>query len=517
MKHRRMSAAPLVSLAAFSILSPAGALAADYSWKGASQVAWTTGSNWNENAAPGNNDSVITPTAFGNALLGSVGTLSLSGWDFNSATSWSVISNNASAANLNITTFTKSGSGQLLFRSSGVETGAPINFSIGSVTASGGTLSFGGRYPPNGFGKISSFTANSVNLSGDGTLVTFSVGDTTGTAYITGALTMADSSIVSVRDSSSQSGTLSVGSLVSSSSTAIVRTNINSSNGSTGTLALTNASGSATYAGILQNGGTASTLSLTKSGAGTQILTGVSTYTGSTTITAGTLAINGSGSINGTSGVTVNGGTFRYNSSVAFTKTLTFTSGTLAGTNFSGVALGIGASQSLAPGNSTGTMAAGATTFANGGTYEFELNDAAGTAGSSTAGWDLLNATSLTFTATAGQFNLKLISLTSGQIAGLAQNFNAASDYQWLFVDAGSAITSFTGSEFTINTSGFQNSIAGTFSVVRGDSSGVLGADNTQLYLVYTASVIPEPSACALLAGVVLVGYTVTRRRRSPA
>ena len=50
-----------------------------------------------------------------------------------------------------------------------------------------------------------------------------------------------------------------------------------------------------TYSGVIANG--AGTMSLTKVGAGTQILNGANTYTGTTTISGGTLALGSSGSI----------------------------------------------------------------------------------------------------------------------------------------------------------------------------------------------------------------------------
>jgi len=54
------------------------------------------------------------------------------------------------------------------------------------------------------------------------------------------------------------------------------------------TLTLNN-TGTQTFSGVIRNGTLAGTLSLTKGGAGTQILSGANTYTGATTINAGTL------------------------------------------------------------------------------------------------------------------------------------------------------------------------------------------------------------------------------------
>ena len=268
--------------------------------------------------------------------------------------------------------------------------------------------------------------------------------------------------------------------------------------------------GNNTLAATLANNGSGAT-SVTKNDAGTWVLSGTNTYTGATTVGGGTLMVSGtigstsvvainSGTFNYTNNttaldraVTVAGGNFKYNSTQAYSGALTFTSGTISGTgNLSNTAVTVGAGRIMAPGNSTGSQSVGATTWANAGTFQFELNDATGTAGSLTNGWDLLNPTSLAITAGVGQFNLQLITLDNLQAAGLAQNFVDANNYSWLFVDAGATITTFNADRFAFDTSSFQNSFTGAFSVSRGT-----GSDDDKLYLNYTA--IPEPSTYAML------------------
>ncbi len=261
------------------------------------------------------------------------------------------------------------------------------------------------------------------------------------------------------------------------------------------------------YTGVIGNFATGTTLTVT--GSGTQEFTNAHTYTGATTITGGTLAITGSGSINGSSGVNINGGTLRYSSSTALSAAVTFTTGTLAGTNWGGTLSGltVGAGDTISPGNSPGSATTGSQTWAASGTYLFEMNNATGTAGAD-PGWDLLSGSgTLDISAIDGaEFNIKLTSLTLGNAAGLASNFNEALSYTWLLADFG-GITGFDAAAFNIDTSTFQNPFTGSFGVSLG--GGALPGDNSQIYLTYTA--IPEPRA-ALLGGLGLL--MILRRRR---
>jgi fibronectin-binding autotransporter adhesin len=87
-------------------------------------------------------------------------------------------------------------------------------------------------------------------------------------------------------------------------------------------LTLNPLSGSVTYGGVISNG--AADMTLTKTGAGTQILTGANTYTGATTISAGMLQLgNGgtAGSLSASSAITNNG-------TLAFKRSDTVTQGT---------------------------------------------------------------------------------------------------------------------------------------------------------------------------------------------
>lgn len=75
-------------------------------------------------------------------------------------------------------------------------------------------------------------------------------------------------------------------------------------------LTINGSTGSTEFSGVIANGpGTGKTISLTKSGGSTQILSGTNTYTGTTTISAGTLTLAGSGTLGSGADLTLSGGT----------------------------------------------------------------------------------------------------------------------------------------------------------------------------------------------------------------
>jgi autotransporter-associated beta strand protein len=268
-----------------------------------------------------------------------------------------------------------------------------------------------------------------------------------------------------------------------------------------GTILRFNSTATQTLSGVVSG---TSTAFLVKNNTGKLTLTNTNTFDGTTTISGGILEISGTGSIN-SSEVTINGGDFRYNSSVNYTGTLTHTSGRISGTNWNGSLDNrtIGANQIVSPGNSPGTAATGGQTWATGGSYEWEINSTLGSAGAD-PGWDLINGTgTLTITATAGnEFTIDITSLTLGNLAGNVSDFNEASNYSWLIAEF-ATISGFDTTDFILDDTAFSNIYTGTF--------GLSFTDGTtdQIFLTYTA--IPEPKAALLGAlGVLLL----LRRRR---
>lgn len=233
-----------------------------------------------------------------------------------------------------------------------------------------------------------------------------------------------------------------------------------------GYLLTVDGAGSTLLDGIISGGG-----GFTKSGAGTATLTAANTYSGATTVGAGKLLVNGS---------TVAGSAVAVNSGATLGG-----SGTVNGT--------FAVSGTVAPGITIGTLNSGAAAWNSGGTYEFQINDALGTAGSA-PGWDKLAVTGgLSVNATSGsKFTLKLVSL-SGSSPGAAANFDNTQTNSWLITTASGGVSGFAADKFAIDASGFQNS-TGTGSAFTVSQSG----NNVYLTFAPALPVLPLISSQTL-------------------
>lgn len=251
--------------------------------------------------------------------------------------------------------------------------------------------------------------------------------------------------------------------------------------------------------GSIINNGTFNGGAITNSVGGTFTNTG--TLNGTTFNNNGTLVVATGSTATLTSisgaGSVVNNGTL--NAAIALDA-----GGSLSGSGTISGALTVADGAVLAPGNSVGLMSGSDSTWASGGVFEFEINDASGTMGG-VNGWDGLQLTgTLDITATnANPFLINLSSLTLANNSGLAVNFDATQNYAWTFATAAGGITGFDAGKFQLDSSGIQNNLlGGSFSVTQSGNS-----------LVMNFTAVPEPSAM-LLVGSCLGLITIRGRRR---
>ncbi len=225
-----------------------------------------------------------------------------------------------------------------------------------------------------------------------------------------------------------------------------------------------------TFGGDIAGG---ANLSLTKSGSGTQVLSGNNSYAGSTTVSGGTLVVNGNIS---TSVVTVS------------------TGATIAGTGSLGGAVTVNSGAFVSPGNSTGNL-----TLGNGlnldGSYVWELGALSTDGSTPGANFD-------TITVNAGSVDITgaLLQLSLGAFAPSSDEF-WQTDQIWEGIVNNTGAGDLTGSFADIDNSAWSS--LGSFSTANSDND---------VNLVWTA--IPEPSSSLSIgvAGILMMLY-----RRRPA
>jgi fibronectin-binding autotransporter adhesin len=184
--------------------------------------------------------------------------------------------------------------------------------------------------------------------------------------------------------------------------------------------------------------------------------------------------------------------------------------------NFGGVAKGAGNyaggynvndGGTFSPGNSPGTMTSGPATWGSGGAYQWEINDATGTAGTN---WDLsaisggLNVAA--GTTTNSHFTVALDTLTGANVPGSAADFDPTHSYVWPIAEASGGITGFSTADVVLNTAGFSNPTNG------GSFGLALSPDGQTLSITFTP--VPEPGTMVLTAAGLGVGLLIRGHRR---
>jgi len=232
-------------------------------------------------------------------------------------------------------------------------------------------------------------------------------------------------------------------------------------------------------------------------------------------VNGGTLELLGNRNFSATNPIT-NNGSIQLGGGTLTAPSLTLDPGsTLSGYGTFNPAGGatVGSGVLISPGSAaanqyvnTLSFGAGGLTFANGGAYTFDIVNSGA---SSVAGVDndTINVAGTLTVNPSINFTISLESINSGTgLPGLA-NFSSAGTYQWTLLSA-TSISGFNASDFTINTSSFQNGLGiGGFN---------LTSNGSDIFLNFTP--VPEPSTWAQLgAGVSAVALAALRRRRSRA
>lgn len=156
----------------------------------------------------------------------------------------------------------------------------------------------------------------------------------------------------------------------------------------------------------------------------------------------------------------------------------------------------------FSPGNSPAAVLTADSVWDDAGTYILEMADASGEPGAAYDFWSIDGSLSITSGSTPNsRFIVKLVSLAADLSPGPASNFSPAIPRSWEILSTTDSISGFTPNTITLDTSGFANPHAGTFS---------LSSNGSSLFLNYTPGVIPEPSALSLL----LLPALPLRRRR---
>jgi hypothetical protein len=241
------------------------------------------------------------------------------------------------------------------------------------------------------------------------------------------------------------------------------------------------------------------------SGASLTMLGG--TFSSGSFTSAGAMAVNAGGTLDN-SETLLSSGTLTNNGTIQGDVTAQAGSSLSGNGTFNGKTI-IEAGATQSPGNSPGTQTFNELVWQDGADYLWEIN--ADTANGGTRGddpgWDWINVTNdWDISAITTSFDIDITSLTSGNIAGLADGFdNTGLSYGDLYesftiLSFGSLVGTFDAAKFNLVTSNFANSGVGWSIDLLGNDL-VLSAINT----------VPEPSSTALLA---LGGLALALRRK---
>ena len=287
-------------------------------------------------------------------------------------------------------------------------------------------------------------------IGGNGALNLIGAGTTTlnsANSY-SGGTTLNGGSVVAGNNASFGTGNIAVSSSATISAGVPNLAITNTMSIAAGQMAFLDTAGNAwTQSGSVSgNGG------VSKVGNGTLSFSGANTYSGTTLVSGGTLQVTGS--LLGAGAVTVASG------------------GTLSGTGYVGkTTIQSGGTISAGANGNIGNLSLSSLILNGGGSWNWKMLDAAGTAGT---GYDTLSIGSGTLDlsspslSSASRFTINLQTLS-----GSALNFDANVSTNWVIANYGTLTGTFSTNLFTINSSGFANGLNGGFGVST-NASGLL-------------------------------------------
>ncbi len=261
-----------------------------FTWTGAQNANWSIANNWAGGVAPSGSgtENLVFPSGGANPLTNN----NLNNASFNSITikgSGYTLSNKAITIGAGGIADSSAAGGNTI--SVGVTVAATRTIVVSNAAV---TLTISGIITGSG----------GLTKDGAGTLALTAANTYTGTTTITaGAISIAADGALGTPPGAPTAGKIVlVGGTLRATATFTLAANRGVALTGAGTIS-TDPATTLTYGGIMAGAG-----SVTKSGTGTLLLSGLNTYTGATTISAGTLRIGATNSIGSASAVTVNAG-----------------------------------------------------------------------------------------------------------------------------------------------------------------------------------------------------------------
>ena len=193
--------------------------------------------------------------------------------------------------------------------------------------------------------------------------------------------------------------------------------------------------------------------------------------------------------------------------------------GRIAGTGVFSNSVSIGNASTLSPGRAGGSaigmLHINHLELNGGGIYEWQIQNPDSNLEGGSDFISIYGIGTLVINATVeSPFSIKIMSLNTGGAAGPLSGFDPSQSYAWTLMYYDLLEGGFDPAKFSIDTSGFANSLAfdergnGTFSL------SLFSAGEFENYLMLNFTPVPEPSTNALMAlGLGLIGWVAWRRR----